>query len=85
MDLQTVLTAVDSWPAEDRLRLIEAVWDGLTEEGYEPALTEDLKALLDRRLAALDANSSDVLTWDERLSGKPRRGVCFSPRRGESE
>ena len=65
MDLKTVLTTVESWPAEDRLRLIEEVWDGLSDEGYEPELADDLKALLDRRLADLDADPGNVLAWDE--------------------
>ena len=65
MDLKTVLAEVQSWPTEDRLRLIEVVWDGLSDQGYEPELTEDLKALLDRRVADLDADPGNVLTWDE--------------------
>ena len=65
MDLKSVLVEVQSWPAEDRLRLIEEVWDGLSEVGQGPELTEDLKTLLDCRLAALDADPSNVLTWDE--------------------
>ncbi len=64
MDLQTVLTAVDSWPVEDRLRLMEAIWDRLADRGYEPELTDDLRAKLDRRCAALDANPDDVTTWE---------------------
>ncbi len=65
MDLKTVLTEVQSWPAEDRLRLIEEVWDGLSGEGDETELTEDLKDLLDRRLAALDSDPGNVVTWEE--------------------
>ena len=65
MDLKAVVTEVRSWPVEDRLRLIEEVWDEISDEGYEPELTEDLKALLDRRLEALDADHGNVLTWDE--------------------
>lgn len=66
MDLKAVLTEVQSWPPEDRLRLIEEVWDGLAdEEGSEFEPTEDLKNLLDRRLAALDADPGNVMTWDE--------------------
>jgi putative addiction module component (TIGR02574 family) len=65
MDLNTVLTEVHRWPVEDRLRLIEDVWDRLSEEGHKPELTEDLKSLFDRRMAALDADPDDVLTWDE--------------------
>ncbi len=64
MDLSTVLTAVGSWPVEDRLQLMEEIWDRLADEGYEPELTDELKAKLDRRLAALDANPQDVTTWE---------------------
>jgi len=65
MDLNTILAEVQSWPAEDRLRLIEEVWDGLSDEGFEPELTEDIKALLDRRLEALDADPDNVVRWEQ--------------------
>ena len=65
MNLKTVLAEVQSWPTEDRIRLIEEVWDGLSSEGHEPELTEDLKDLLDRRLAALDSGPGNVVTWEE--------------------
>jgi len=65
MDLKTVLTEVQAWPPEDRLRLIEEVWDGLSDEGSEFEPTEELKDLLNRRLAALDADPGNVVTWDE--------------------
>jgi putative addiction module component (TIGR02574 family) len=65
MDLRTVLTEVQSWPPEDRLRLIEEVWDGLSHEVGPPELTPELADLLNRRMAALDAEPGDVLTWDE--------------------
>ncbi len=64
MDLKAVLTEVQSWPAEDRLRLIEEVWDGLYAEGHEPDPTDDLKALLDRRLEALGRNPEAVVPWE---------------------
>lgn len=65
MDLQAILAEVDSWPIEDRIRLVQEVWDRLAAQGVEPGSSEELKALLDRRLAALDAEPNDVLTWDE--------------------
>jgi putative addiction module component (TIGR02574 family) len=64
MDLKAVLTEVQTWPPEDRLRLIEEVWDGLSE-GLEFELTEELKDLLEHRLAALEADPGNVVTWDE--------------------
>jgi len=64
MDFNAVLSEVQSWPPEQRLRLIEEVWDGLAEEGQEPELTDDLKDLLDRRLEALDKNPEAVVPWE---------------------
>jgi putative addiction module component (TIGR02574 family) len=65
MNLETVLAEVNRWPVEDRLRLIEEMSQGLANEGHDGALTEDLKSLLDHRLAALDADPKNVVTWDE--------------------
>ncbi len=65
MDLKTVLTEIQSWPAQDRLRLIEEVWDRLSDEACEPELSDDLKDLLDRRLAALGSDPGNVVTWDQ--------------------
>lgn len=67
MDLKTVLAEVQSWPPEDRFRLIEEVWAGLSspaENGPAPELPDDLKALLDRRLDALDQNPDAVVPWE---------------------
>ena len=72
MDLSTVVTAVGSWPVDDRLRLMEEIWEQLADEGYEPELTDELKAKLDRRLAALDANPQNVTTW-EAITERVRR------------
>lgn len=65
MDLQAVLAAVDGWPIEDRLRLMDEIWDRLAEQGYQPAISEELKAELDRRLESLDKNPSAVVPWEE--------------------
>jgi putative addiction module component (TIGR02574 family) len=65
MDLKSVLTEVQSWPPEDRFRLLEEVWDGLADEGYDPDLDAELKSLLVDRLKALDADLGNVLTWDQ--------------------
>jgi putative addiction module component (TIGR02574 family) len=74
MDLQTVLQEVDSWPVEERLRLVEAVWDQLLDAGVQPELTEAQRAELDRRVAALAANPEDVVPWEDvqRFLRRPR-------------
>ena len=65
MDLKTVLTETESWPVEDRIRLLHELWDRLVDRGYEPELTEEQKAELDRRLAEDDAAPDDVVSWEE--------------------
>jgi putative addiction module component (TIGR02574 family) len=65
MDLKTVLTETDSWPVEDRIRLMHELWDRLVDRGYEPVLTEEQKAELDRRLVEDDAAPDDVVSWEE--------------------
>ena len=65
MDLQTVLNVIDSWPVEDRIQLVQEVWDRLADQGNEPGLGEEEKAELDRRVAEDDATPDDVVPWGE--------------------
>jgi putative addiction module component (TIGR02574 family) len=65
MDLETVLAEVRSWPVEDRIRLMEEIREGLADEGHEPELSDELKAELDRRLAAHRANPDAAIPWEQ--------------------
>lgn len=47
----------------DRLQLIEALWDTLSEDDIP--LTPEERALLDARLADLEANPGDQSPWSE--------------------
>ena len=47
----------------DRLELIEALWDTLSEEDIP--ITPEERALLDARLADLEANPGDQSPWSE--------------------
>ena len=54
-------------------RLIEALWDTLSEEDIP--VTREERALLDARLADLEANPGDQSPWPEvraRLEQRPR-------------
>ncbi len=76
MDYQAVLNEVASWPVDDRIRLVQEVWDRLVDQGYEPELTEEMKAELDRRIAEMDRNPELGVPWEEvkaRVLGKFRR------------
>lgn len=65
MDLKTVVNEVGSWPVEERLRLMEQIWDGLLDQGYEPGLSQEQRTELHRRHAEDNAAPDDVMSWDE--------------------
>ena len=65
MDVPSVLREVDAWPIQDRMLLIQELWDRLVDQGYEPELRENLRDELDRRLAADEAAPDDVVSWEE--------------------
>jgi putative addiction module component (TIGR02574 family) len=65
VDLQTILAEVESWPVEERIRLVQAVCDGLPDGGNEPELSDAMKAELDRRLAAHEANPEAAVPWEQ--------------------
>jgi putative addiction module component (TIGR02574 family) len=65
VDPTTTLQAVQTWPMEERLEFLFRAWDQLVEDGWQPELTDELKAELDRRLAAQAADPTRVLTWEQ--------------------
>jgi putative addiction module component (TIGR02574 family) len=56
---------IDRWSVADRLALVQEIWDSITATPEEVPLTEAQRHELDRRLAELDANPANVLTWEE--------------------
>src|SRR5439155_15235712 len=75
MDLRTVLTAVESWPAEERMRLIEEIWESLEATPEGAALTESQREDLQRRLDAYRDDPGAGSPWEEvkaRLQGDKR-------------
>ncbi len=65
MDLHTILSEINAWPVEDRIELVQQVWDRLVDEGNQPYFSDDLKAEIDRRLAAYDANPDAAIPWEQ--------------------
>jgi putative addiction module component (TIGR02574 family) len=75
MDLKTVIDEVGSWSVEDRLRLIEEVWDSVAAAPEAVVLTETQKQDLGRRLDLYRDNPKAGALWDEvkaRLQGGAR-------------
>lgn len=64
-------------PLAERIKLIDLLWESITEQGYEPPLTAQQAEELDRRLEAHRQDPSDVVSWDsikeELLNRYPHR------------
>jgi putative addiction module component (TIGR02574 family) len=56
-------------PAEQRLRLVELIWESLRSTPADLPLSEAHRAALDEELAAHQREPNDVLTLEEVLSG----------------
>jgi putative addiction module component (TIGR02574 family) len=52
-------------PPEERERLADAIWDSLPAEFRSGEFTEEEKAELDKRLAAVKENPSAGYSWEE--------------------
>ena len=65
MDLASVIDEVGSWPVEDRLRLIEEVWESLSSTTKAVTLTEAQKQDLQSRLDAHRHDPNAGIPWEE--------------------
>ena len=59
-----ILESAKSLPLPDRLELVDALWESIVQEGYEPELTTAQAQELDRRLEAHNKNPDDVIAWE---------------------
>ena len=59
----SVTEAAKNLPLPERLELLDALWESIIEDGYEPPLTTAQAEELDRRLKAHEENPDDVVDW----------------------
>ncbi len=50
---------------EERLTLVEELWDSIAADSTVVPLTQAQRAELDRRIAEHEANPDDVVPWEE--------------------
>jgi putative addiction module component (TIGR02574 family) len=66
MNPSQVLQEWETWPLDQQLELMHAMWDRLGI-GWEPEVTDELKAELDRRMEDLVKHPEKALTLEEVL------------------
>jgi putative addiction module component (TIGR02574 family) len=65
MDFTATLNEIKSLSIEERIRLVQAIWDSIAAEQTYPKLTAAQKQELDRRINDYEANPDNVMTWEE--------------------
>ncbi|HUG91951.1 MAG TPA: addiction module protein [Planctomycetaceae bacterium] len=65
MDISATLDEITALSVDERMRLVEAIWDSITAEPGQPALTDAQRQELERRLSAHKAAPGDVVPWEE--------------------
>jgi putative addiction module component (TIGR02574 family) len=65
MDITNTLSEIIALKVEDRIRIVQAIWDSIAAEKAYPELTDEQKQELDRRIADSEANPDNVMTWQE--------------------
>lgn len=56
---------IDRLSVEERLTLVEDLWDSIAGESAATSPTDAQRAELDRRLADHEANPNDVIAWED--------------------
>jgi putative addiction module component (TIGR02574 family) len=56
---------IDRLRVEDRLTLVEEIWDSIAADSAAIPLTDAQRAELDQRIADHEANPNDVVPWEE--------------------
>jgi putative addiction module component (TIGR02574 family) len=65
MDITATLKEITALSIEDRIHLVQAIWDSIAAEQAYPDLTKAQQQEIDRRIADHEANPDNVLTWEE--------------------
>jgi putative addiction module component (TIGR02574 family) len=66
--MTTALHAAQGWTVAEQVEFVQRLWDHIVDSGWQPQLTAEQRAELDRRLAAHEADPTNVLTWEEVLA-----------------
>ena len=65
MDFTATLNEIAAFSIEDRILLVQAIWDSIAAEQAYPDLTEAQKRELDYRIDDYEMNPHNILTWEK--------------------
>ena len=50
---------------DERIHLVQTIWDSIAMDTHESAISEEHKKILDERMEAHRKNPDDVVSWEE--------------------
>jgi putative addiction module component (TIGR02574 family) len=56
---------IDRMSVEERIILVQEIWDSISSEPHAPLLTDAQRQELERRLTDHEANPEDVVPWEQ--------------------
>ena len=65
MDITATVAEIRSLSVDERLAIVEAIWDSILADADELDVTPDERKLIEQRLTAYLANPNDVVAWDD--------------------
>lgn len=65
MNIAATIAGIKSLSVDERLEIIDAIWESIAAEPESLELTEAQAAELDRRMAIYQADPTRVVSWDE--------------------
>ena len=65
MNVSLKSLGIDRLSVEERLALVEDLWDSIAEDSAATSLTDAQRAEHERRLADHEANPNDVVPWED--------------------
>lgn len=61
----TELKKILKLSVDERIYIVQTIWDSIAEETQESEISEEHKKILDERMEAHKYNPNDVVSWDE--------------------
>jgi putative addiction module component (TIGR02574 family) len=75
MNLSVTLAEIKGLSIDDRIRLVQAIWDSIEAESEQLTITESQKQELSRRMADHKANPDAVISW-EAVKAQAQARIC---------
>ena len=65
MDVSATLAQAKALSVDDRIRLVQEIWDSISTESEQIGLTEAQRLELSRRLKNRELNPQGVVSWQD--------------------